>query len=187
MSTNGAFTLLPEWMPRFCFKQENPMNYFIGATTVEEIKARYRRLAMSHHPDRGGDAEVMKALNHEYHETLRKCHGTTTKGSEGAEHTYYYNETVEQAVMDKLAQLIGFSFPNVRILLVGTWIWVDGATKPVKEQLKATGLHWHSQREKWYWHAGRYRRGKSNAGFEAIAVKYGYREFESSKRKELDL
>jgi DnaJ-domain-containing protein 1 len=31
--------------------------------TLSEIKAQYRRLAMRHHPDRGGDGEQMHALN----------------------------------------------------------------------------------------------------------------------------
>lgn len=162
------------------------MNYFIGATTVEEIKTRYRRLAMSHHPDRGGDAEVMKALNREYHETLRKCHGTTTADSEGADHTYYYNENVEQAVMDKLADLLKLNLPNIRVMLVGTWLWVDGDTKPVKQHIKDLAFRWHHNREKWYWHAGRYRRGPSKGEFSEIAGKYGYREFASEKRRKIE-
>lgn len=32
----------------------------------EEIKASYRKLAMAHHPDRGGDAEVFKSINTAY-------------------------------------------------------------------------------------------------------------------------
>jgi hypothetical protein len=32
----------------------------------EEIERLYKRLAMRHHPDRGGDAEYMKAINEAY-------------------------------------------------------------------------------------------------------------------------
>lgn len=162
------------------------MNFFIGATTVEEIKARYRRLAMSHHPDRGGDAEIMKALNREYHEALRRCHGTTTAGSEGADHTYYYNQDIEQAVMDKLADLLHLNLPNIRVMLVGTWLWIDGDTKPVKQHIKDLAFRWHHNRGKWYWHAGRYRRGQSRGEFSEIAGKYGYREFSSEKRRKIE-
>ncbi len=34
--------------------------------TAEEVKAAFRRLAMEHHPDRGGDAEKFKAANEAY-------------------------------------------------------------------------------------------------------------------------
>lgn len=161
------------------------MNYFLGATTVEEIKARYRRLAFSHHPDRGGDAEVMKVVNRQYHEELRQCHGETSRDSTGHEHTYHYNETVEQAVMDKLGELLRLALPNIRIMLVGTWIWIDGETKPLKEKLKVQGFRWHGQREKWYWHTGRYRRGQSRGEFDQLAAKYGYREFGGRQRRKI--
>lgn len=161
------------------------MNYFAGINSVEQVKSTYRKLAMRHHPDRGGDDETMKLINCQYHEALQRCHGATTKGSGGKEHTYYYNEAGEQAVIDKLAELIGLKLPDIRIMLVGTWVWIDGATKLVKDQLKSAGLHWHPQREKWYWHTGSYRRGSSNADFASLATKYGYREFETDKRKQL--
>ncbi|WP_017299775.1 J domain-containing protein [Nodosilinea nodulosa] len=163
--------------------------YFFGATTVEEIKARYRRLAMDLHPDRGGDAEAMKVLNREYHEALRRCHGTTAQKTAGGgeeEHTYYYNEAVEQAVIDKLAELLGLSLPNIRVMLVGTWIWIDGETKPVRDSLKSHGLRWHNKRGKWYWHAGSHRYRQSLGDFNELAAKYGYREFESNKRQKLE-
>lgn len=42
------------------------MKYFTDITTLDALKAEYRRLVLKHHPDRGGDAETMKAINNEY-------------------------------------------------------------------------------------------------------------------------
>lgn len=42
------------------------MKYFAQCKNLEELKKEFRRLAMLHHPDRGGDAEIMKAINNEY-------------------------------------------------------------------------------------------------------------------------
>lgn len=42
------------------------MKYFNNCKTLEELKKEFRRLAMLHHPDRGGDAETMKQINAEY-------------------------------------------------------------------------------------------------------------------------
>ena len=44
------------------------MKFFQTVKTLEELKAEYRRLAMKYHPDRGGDAETMKAINAEHDE-----------------------------------------------------------------------------------------------------------------------
>jgi hypothetical protein len=39
----------------------------VGETaSQDEIERRYKRLAMRHHPDRGGDAEEMKTINEAY-------------------------------------------------------------------------------------------------------------------------
>lgn len=42
------------------------MKYFNNCGSLEELKKEFRRLAMIHHPDRGGNVEVMKAINNEY-------------------------------------------------------------------------------------------------------------------------
>ena len=42
------------------------MKYFDNCRTLDELKKEFRRLAMLHHPDRGGDTETMKAINNEY-------------------------------------------------------------------------------------------------------------------------
>jgi DnaJ-class molecular chaperone len=50
---------------------EEATNYYaiLGAgenASQEELERLYKRLAMRHHPDRGGDAEYMKAINEAY-------------------------------------------------------------------------------------------------------------------------
>ncbi len=43
----------------------------LGQTLMGEVRMMYRNLALKYHPDRGGSAEAMKALN-EFHETLQE-------------------------------------------------------------------------------------------------------------------
>jgi hypothetical protein len=115
----------------------NQVNYFQGLTTVEEIKAQYRKLAFKFHPDHGGDLERMKELNLQYEKALKNCNGQTSKDSEGVDHTYRYNEAVENELVEILFQLLSLKMENVDLLLIGTWVWIIGATKPYKDQLKA--------------------------------------------------
>ena len=52
---------------------------FKSSFSAKELKAKYRRLSMKNHPDRGGDADLMKDINVAYE--LLKGDGNTTQGS----------------------------------------------------------------------------------------------------------
>ena len=42
------------------------MNYFENISSLEQLKKQYKELALQHHPDRGGDTEIMKEINNQY-------------------------------------------------------------------------------------------------------------------------
>ena len=153
------------------------MRYFEGLGTVGEVKSEYRRLAKLHHPDIGGVTAVMQAINAAYHAKLENLNGQTTTGSDGKEHTYHYNQAVEQEVMDKVAELLALRL-DVEIEIIGTWVWVSGDTRPVKAQLKEAGLRWHSKRVMWYWRRFTYRRKYSGMDFDEMRRAYGSTKFE---------
>lgn len=157
--------------------------YFTTFTTVESIKAEYRRLAMIHHPDRGGSTAVMQQINAEYKEALKRCNGQTSKGSDGQDHTYRYDEAVEQEVMDALHKILRIKM-QADIAVIGAWIWVLGDTKPVKEELKAVGCMWHAKRVAWYWRPEKqkaYRRSRSDLA--GLAAQYGCKMFHATDKE----
>lgn len=127
--------------------------YFVDVTTPAEIKSLYRKLAMEHHPDRGGDTRVMQDINAEYHRILESKHGFTTKGSDGKEHTYYYTYWREDLLTKVLEQLFALNLPDdVEIDIIGSWIWITGNTKPVKDKLKTIDrVRFNSRRRCWQW------------------------------------
>ena len=69
------------------------MKYFTECKTLDELKKEYRRLAMQHHPDVGGDTATMQAINedgHRWHKgsksmsQIRTKYGSQTYRSGGA-------------------------------------------------------------------------------------------------------
>lgn len=143
--------------------------YFASCNTLDELKKEYRRLAMLHHPDRGGDAETMKAINAEYehrHDELL--------GDYNAAHSaeYQKHETAAEfiRIVEELIKLDG-----LEIELCGSWLWIGGDTRPHKDELKAIGCRWASKKCLWYWHpsdaAPKHYRGRSTMG--EIREKYG--------------
>ena len=54
-------------------------------------------------------------------------------------------------LQEKAKELKGISeFISVKI--VGSWIWVEGGTKAVKDKLKAAGCKYASKKKAWCWY-----------------------------------
>jgi hypothetical protein len=161
------------------------MNYFSNCSTVEQIKQAYRHLAFQYHPDLGGDLETMKEVNKQYEIALKNCDGQVSIDSEGKEHKYWWNEETETLIMEMISNLLSLKMDNCDVLLIGTWLWITGDTKPYKENLKSLGCRWHSKRGCWYYATEGQRKfsRRSNASLTELAGKYGVTKVEDLERK----
>ena len=154
------------------------MRYFTNCRNLDELKKEYRRLSMIHHPDRGGDPEVMKAINAEHDEVfeiLKRQHNETHD-----EH-HQTTETPEEFrhIIDLLMKLDGLT-----VELCGSWLWIGGNTREHKEELKAAGCRWSHNKKLWYWRHpedGCYRRGAKSKTMSEIRFKYGSQIFEAGR------
>ena len=150
------------------------MNKFFTPTpeTLEELKAMYRKLAMQHHPDCGGDTETMKAVNAEYDAlfpNLKDVH--KTKDGETYTARQSTTETADQ-FKDLISELM--KMDNITIEVIGCFVWVTGDTKPHKEQLKALKFKWHTKKLAWYLAPDDYRkRSRKEYALDEIRSMYG--------------
>ena len=161
------------------------VTWFAGLTEIPAIKKEYHRLALLHHPDRGGSTATMQSINAAYHAALQRNDGAVSENAEGQEFTYRYNAEREQSVIDFLDKLMasGALSENVRCFLVGTWVWVEGDTRPVKSLLKALKMLWHPQRVMWYWRPpGKRSRFAKDSSFDDLADAYGITEIKGNRR-----
>lgn len=146
------------------------MRFFKNIETLEELKKEYKRLVLINHPDRGGDEETMKAINAEYDEMF-KIVGHVHKNKEGEKYTKETTETPEQfkEIIEKLIRMSG-----VEIEVIGSFIWLSGNTKEHKEEIKALGFRWHSNKKMWYKSPEGYRKfGKKKYSMDEIRSMYG--------------
>ena len=63
------------------------MTYFQNIHSLADLKKEYRRLAMLHHPDKGGDTALMQQVNTEFRKLFevwkdKPCVSTTPTGYE---------------------------------------------------------------------------------------------------------
>lgn len=138
----------------FTFSKGNVMTaYFNNTMDVTEIKKTFLRLVHKNHPDKGGDTATMQEINRQYAEALKGNHGKTFVGTDDKTRTYWYNSVKEQEIIDKINELFAADLSDdVEIVLIGSWIWVTGNTKPNRKALKACKMRWHSKRNAWYYH-----------------------------------
>jgi hypothetical protein len=122
------------------------MNWFDGCKTEAEIKARYRDLAKRHHPDLGGDVEIMKSVNAAYEAALK---GEYRKV--GMDESYVnWRWSMDAEAASKVTEVLRIK-RDLKVELCGLWIWITGDTRPVKDQLKAAGCFWAAKKLAWYW------------------------------------
>ncbi len=153
------------------------MSYFDACKTVEEVKTLYRKLAIQHHPDKGGAVETMQAINNAYHEALENLSGQKTTDKHGNDHVYKYWYEREQAIVDKIYEVLSeLQETDTHVFLIGLWIWVFGDTKPHKDKLKQLGFKYAKHRQAWTWKPYHAKSRRSSGSLNWIAAKYGAEE-----------
>jgi hypothetical protein len=157
------------------------MKYFHECTTIDEVKATYKKLAMQHHPDRGGDTATMQAINTEYaFACARILNGNNTDpdtADEQMKESTRYREVLEKII----------NIPGITIELVGLWIWVSGNTKAVKEELKAAGFFYASKKMMWYYRPAEMKvLHGGQQSMDEIRAKYGSEKVNPTRRKVIE-
>lgn len=155
--------------------------FFEGCKTLNELKERYRKLAMENHPDLGGDPEVMKRINAEHDAAFERL-----KNAWNAENPdRVTTETAEEfrEVLEKL-----FRIPEIVIELCGSWLWISGNTKPHAGELKAAGCRWSGNKCKWYWRhpVNGYSRKHTPVSMDMIRYRYGSSILSAEERAALN-
>lgn len=144
------------------------MAYFTRCSTLDELRATYRRLALQNHPDVGGDVEVMAAINAEYDAAFRRLKAQYNAQAQDGRKT---SEAPEEfrAIVEALLKLDG-----LEVELCGSWLWIGGNTYEHKDALKAAGCRWSRKKQMWYWHhADNNKRWRGNSTMGEIRQKYG--------------
>lgn len=131
---------------------------FKGIEGINEAKKVYKELAKKLHPDMGGDTEDFKALNEIYNDFI--------------EHGLVFDEDSEiDLELEKIISKI-LHYENIVIEVVGSWIWVSGDTKEMKEYLKELGFKWAKKKVMWFYGEMKGRNPKQKS-MDDIKAKYG--------------
>jgi len=144
---------------------------FKGIEGINEAKKVYKDLAKKLHPDVGGSTELFKILNQVYNHILE--HGLN-----------FLNDTEFDLELEKVISKI-LHFENIIIEVVGSWIWLSGDTKSIKEELKEIGFRWRSKKKMWSYGEMKGKRNHKEQNIDSIKAKYGCQEVKTKQRNKL--
>ena len=147
-------------------------NYSQNWESKEECKKMYKKLAFKHHPDRGGDLDIMKEINNEFDWIMKNGIFKSAKAKEDTKKDYDFSTSQFKDIIEQLIK-----FDNIIIDIVGCFIWIKGNTYPIKEELKALGFRYSKNKKSWYIAPAEYMQNrksyKRQYSMEEIKNKYG--------------
>ncbi len=151
--------------------KEQILAEFKEVSGINEAKKIYKTLAKILHPDIGGTEEEFKILNAVYNELI--------------EHKIYFSSGVKIDIeLEKIISLI-LHFENITIELTGSWIWVSGNTKEIKDKLKELGFRWASKKKMWYFGEMKGSNMGKTKSMSEIKSKYGSTTMKSKEKKKI--
>lgn len=150
--------------------REQIVNEFKGIEGLNEAKKIYKALAKKLHPDIGGTDEWFKILNDVYNNILENG-------------IYFSNESKFDLELEKIISQI-LHFENITIEVIGSWIWVSGNTRTIKEKLKELNFKWANQKKMWYY--GEMKGKNTNPkSIKEIKAKYGVVEVKTEEKRKI--
>lgn len=148
--------------------------YFTDCHTIEELKRAWHKLALKHHPDRGGDTATMQRINADYQRRFDQLKADQNFKADhfDADHYKRVDEDAKEFI-NALQPIIGLD--GLEIELCGSWVWVGGETYKHKSVLKGAGYRWSRNKQRWYWRSEKMRGGWSRGGYtmEEIRARHG--------------
>ncbi len=161
--------------------------YFENISTLEELRKQYKESLKLHHPDNGGNLEIMQEINAEYDRLfkfLKNQHENSNTDQDNTKSDYNnmkYDFAEDELLREMLNRIIHFN--GIDIELVGAWIWVSGNTYHHKKQLKELGFRWASQKKMWYWHSEAFKKkSRKTLSMDEIRNYYGSTEIKNTGR-----
>ena len=149
---------------------QNIKDAFKGLEGINEAKKVYKELAKKLHPDVGGTDEQFKILNKIYNDFIENG----LRFEEDSEFDLELEKIISQIL----------HYENIIIEVVGSWIWLSGDTKDIKETLKELGFKWASKKKMWYYGEMKGRNPKQK-NMDDIKAKYGSQTVKGKTREKI--
>lgn len=149
-------------------------NYFEGCTTLDAAKALYKKLAFQLHPDLSGydSTAEFQEMQNQFERFKPQTEKYETEWEQWSAPDY-------MKIIEELLKIKG-----IEIEMIGSFIWIGGDTRPVKDQIKAIESDifkpaaWHKKKFLWYFAPSDYRKFTNKEfSMDELRDKYGSQNF----------
>lgn len=140
---------------------------FANAETLVELKNVYLEASKKY-----VGTKSMKEINNLWEKYFDEVK-TWNKTKDGKK---YEKSTTEEVGDFVLAITTLKSVENINLKMIGSWLWVTGDTKPVKDTLKEVGCRYAPNKQAWYIAPSGAKRSKKHYTLEQIEEMYGAEE-----------
>jgi hypothetical protein len=149
------------------------IKWFTSIDSFDALKTHYKELVKQYHPDLNSDnLESMKEINAEYDFLLNNLAKLTDKPID------LEAESEFKEIILALVKL------DLEVEVCGSWLWLHGDTKPIKDDLKELGCYWASKKKLWYWKPeGSRTFSKGSFSMSEIRAKYGSNYVQSKNKR----
>lgn len=156
-----------------------------------DLRKAYHAASRKAHPDMGGTTEEMQRVNADYEKAVKRIErfgerfDTPEQEQENAAEWKHQTTAEDMAEYAEILQKL-FSLDGISIELCGSWLWISGDTRSVKDYLKEWGCKWSKNKNAWYWYAGEYHRhGKRRFSMDEIRDMHGSETIRGAKPRRL--
>ena len=151
--------------------------HFYGLETLQQVKAKYRELAKTYHPDTGGSEDDMKALTAAFEWAIENVYRLAAM-QDAQERGYDFDDLNISGMADILRQVIDL---DCRLEIIGAWLYAFEAYS-VKAKLKELGFWFSSKHKAWIFNQGCKIHRYSRMSTDDIRNKYGCQSINQPKR-----
>ena len=103
------------------------MKWFKDIDNLDELRKIYKKLIIQHHPDNGGDEEIVKEINSEYDIFFKRLKNDfehkDTYSTASDKQKQQFNWEKDKQIRDMVMQLS--KLKGIRVEIIGVWICVS--------------------------------------------------------------